>query len=204
MEFLGSIEKSLAPRWLKQFMVTAGRFASVPPWIHGLSFLSFVQITVCNKQTTTDELKILGALPKLQCLILGLDFIPGHAIVIGNEGFRKLQRLLMTRQRMQPELLGAEQMLDPEETMLKQSMRRLKEWLKLRLLKLKVDPKPRYPILTVTAEATRGLSDRKLTSESQPTLASLQTGTMLWSVSIDAPDHERRLLRLYIHEQSLQ
>jgi len=62
-------------------MVTAGRFASVPPWIHGLSFLSFVQITVCNKQTTTDELKILG-----------LDFIPGHAIVIGNEGFRKLQR----------------------------------------------------------------------------------------------------------------
>ena len=56
---------------------------------------------------------------------------------------------------MQPELLGAEQMLDPKETMLKQSMRRLKEWMKLRLLKLKVDPKPRYPILTVTAEGNQ-------------------------------------------------
>ncbi|XP_066340253.1 disease resistance protein Pik-1-like [Miscanthus floridulus] len=32
MEFLGSLEKSRAPRWLKKFKVTAGRFASVPPW----------------------------------------------------------------------------------------------------------------------------------------------------------------------------
>ena len=51
-----------------------------------------MQITVCNKQTTTDDLKILGGLPKLQCLILGLDFIPGQPIVIGNEGFCELQR----------------------------------------------------------------------------------------------------------------
>jgi Leucine-rich repeat (LRR) protein len=93
MEFLGSLEKSRAPPGLKKFKVTAGRFARVPPWIHVLWRLAFVQITVYNKQTTTDNLKILGALPKLQCLILGLDFIPSQAIVIGNEGFRVLQRL---------------------------------------------------------------------------------------------------------------
>jgi Leucine-rich repeat (LRR) protein len=92
MEFLGSLEKSHAPRGLKKFKVTAGRFASVPPWIDGLKHLAFVQITVCNKQTTTDDLKILGDLPKLQCLILGLDFIPGQAIVIEDAGFRQLQR----------------------------------------------------------------------------------------------------------------
>ncbi|OQU83810.1 hypothetical protein SORBI_3005G181700 [Sorghum bicolor] len=94
MEFLGSLEKSRAPRELKMFKVTAGRFASVPPWIQGL-WLSFVQITVSNKQTTTDDLKILGELSVLQCLILGLDFIPGQAIVIESGGFSELQRFLV-------------------------------------------------------------------------------------------------------------
>ncbi|KAG0530564.1 hypothetical protein BDA96_05G197500 [Sorghum bicolor] len=92
MEFLGSLEKSLVPRGLKKFKVTAGRFACLPPWIDGLERLAFVQITSYNKQTTTGDLKILGALPELQCLILGLDFIPSQAIVVGNEGFRRLER----------------------------------------------------------------------------------------------------------------
>ena len=92
MEFLGSLEEWRAPLRLEKFKVTAGQFASVPPWIQRNKRLAFVQITVCNKQTTTDDLKILGDLPELQCLILGLDFIPGQPIAIGNEGFRELQR----------------------------------------------------------------------------------------------------------------
>jgi hypothetical protein len=49
-----------------------------------------VQIIVC-KQGARD-LEILRDLPKLKCLILGLDFIPREAIAIGNEGFHELQR----------------------------------------------------------------------------------------------------------------
>ncbi|PUZ45484.1 hypothetical protein GQ55_8G227500 [Panicum hallii var. hallii] len=88
MEFLGSLSD---PPWhLEKFKVTLGRFVGVPQWFRGLRFLSFVQIIVC-KQGARD-LEILGYLPKLKCLILGLDFIPIEAIVIGNQRFRELQR----------------------------------------------------------------------------------------------------------------
>jgi Leucine-rich repeat (LRR) protein len=95
MEFLGSLEKSSALRKLQKFKVTEGRFTSVPTWIRSLGLLTFVQITVCNKQTMTDDLKILGGLPKLQCLILGLDIIPEQAILINKQGFSKLERFLV-------------------------------------------------------------------------------------------------------------
>jgi len=38
------------------------------------------------------DLEILRDIPKLKFLILGLDFIPKEAIVIGNEGFHELQK----------------------------------------------------------------------------------------------------------------
>jgi hypothetical protein len=88
MEFLGSL--SDMPGFFDKFKVTLGRFAGVPQWFHGLKYLSFMQIIVC-KQGARD-LEILRDLPKLKCLILGLDFIPREAIVIGNEGFHELQR----------------------------------------------------------------------------------------------------------------
>jgi len=37
-------------------------------------------------------LKILGDLPKLQCLILGFDFIPGQAILIEDVGSSEFLR----------------------------------------------------------------------------------------------------------------
>ena len=88
MEFLGSL--SNPPRQLEKFKVTLGRFAGVPKWFHGLQYLSFVHITICKLGTR--DLEILGGLSKLKCLVLGLDFIPKEAIVIGNEGFHELQK----------------------------------------------------------------------------------------------------------------
>ncbi|KAJ1276288.1 hypothetical protein BS78_05G203700 [Paspalum vaginatum] len=90
MEFLGA-KMDRPPKYLQKFKVTAGRFASVPRWLNGLQHLAFVQITICKQRT--DDLKILGDLPRLQTLILGLDFIPGQAVVIENAGFPQLQRL---------------------------------------------------------------------------------------------------------------
>ncbi|CAO2142506.1 unnamed protein product [Urochloa humidicola] len=87
MDFLGSL--SDPPRELEKFMVTLGRFAYVPPWIKELESLSFLQITICKVET--DSLKILRDLPKLKCLILGLDFVPRKAIVIESKGFSELQ-----------------------------------------------------------------------------------------------------------------
>ncbi|KAJ1256149.1 hypothetical protein BS78_K079300 [Paspalum vaginatum] len=49
--------------------------------------------TYLEKFKGTDDLEILRGLPKLQTLILGLDFIPREAVVIENVGFRELQRL---------------------------------------------------------------------------------------------------------------
>ncbi|CAL4979988.1 unnamed protein product [Urochloa decumbens] len=88
MEFLGSL--SGGPIFLKKFKVKVGRFASIPRWFHGLAFLSFVQITVCKLEA--HDLEILRDLPKLERLILGLDFIAREPIVIENEGFYELQR----------------------------------------------------------------------------------------------------------------
>ncbi|XP_062182883.1 disease resistance protein RGA5-like [Phragmites australis] len=88
MEFLGVL--SDPPQNLEKFKVTAGRFATVPKWIRKFKFLSFVQITVCRPET--GDLKILRHLLNLQCLVLGLDFIPREDIVIESVGFRELQR----------------------------------------------------------------------------------------------------------------
>ncbi|KAK8447992.1 hypothetical protein SEVIR_8G193900v4 [Setaria viridis] len=89
MEFLGSL--SDPPQKLEKLKVTVGRFISVPKWISGLNCLFFVQITICRLEV--DDLKILGDLSSLQCLILGLDFIPRKVIVIQNGSFSKLLRL---------------------------------------------------------------------------------------------------------------
>ncbi|KAJ1276283.1 hypothetical protein BS78_05G203300 [Paspalum vaginatum] len=86
-EFLGS-QMDAPPKYLEKLKVTAGRFANVPRWLEGLAF---VQITICKQGK--GDLEILGGLPKLHRLILGLDFIPGGAVVIENTGFDELQKL---------------------------------------------------------------------------------------------------------------
>nr|CAB3490266.1 unnamed protein product [Digitaria exilis]CAB3503016.1 unnamed protein product [Digitaria exilis] len=91
MEFLGSLLSGRRPRNLEKFKVTVGRFAGVPLWFPRPVHLCFVQITRCKLEA--HDLDILRDLPKLECLVLGLDFIPKEAIVIQNEGFRELQRL---------------------------------------------------------------------------------------------------------------
>ncbi|TVU24416.1 hypothetical protein EJB05_26850, partial [Eragrostis curvula] len=88
MEFLGSL--SNPPKRLEKFKVTAGRFAHIPKWIGECNNLSFVEITVCKQGS--EDLTILGGLPKLQCLILGLDFIPTEAVVIESEKFPELEK----------------------------------------------------------------------------------------------------------------
>ncbi|KAL6653934.1 hypothetical protein ACP70R_007399 [Stipagrostis hirtigluma subsp. patula] len=87
MEFLGLL--SYPPMKLEKFKVTTGKFVRIPQWIRGLNFLAFLQITVCT--LVPDDLKILGGLPKLQCLLLGLDFIPREEIVVEVEGFNMLE-----------------------------------------------------------------------------------------------------------------
>ncbi|KAF0894964.1 hypothetical protein E2562_004954 [Oryza meyeriana var. granulata] len=89
MEFLGSLKKSDLPELLEKFKVTAGRFVSVPQWIEGLEHLTFLQITVCRLDS--NDVKILANLFNLQCLILGLEFIPVKEIVI-ERGFKDLER----------------------------------------------------------------------------------------------------------------
>lgn len=79
MEFLGS-HLSDPPRRLETFKVATGRFFTVPQWIQGNVHLSFLQNTVCK--LGTNDLIILGGLPILERLVLGLDFFPGEAIVI--------------------------------------------------------------------------------------------------------------------------
>lgn len=85
MEFLGSLSH---PPMLEEFKVTAGVFVSVPNWIKTLRYLYFLQITICK--IGTDDLKILRDLPQLQCLVLGLDFVPRNAIMIESDGFSEL------------------------------------------------------------------------------------------------------------------
>ncbi|KAF8673258.1 hypothetical protein HU200_048812 [Digitaria exilis] len=88
MEFLGSL--SGPPEELAKFKVIAGRFAVVPKWFHGFELLSFMEITICKLEP--HDLETLRDLPKLRCLILGLDFMPREPIVINSEGFHALQR----------------------------------------------------------------------------------------------------------------
>lgn len=88
MEFLGSLTKP--PKGLKKIKVIDGKFASVPQWIRGLEHLTFLQITVCKQ--VAGDVKILAGLIELQCLVLGLEFIPEKEIVIEKEGFKMLER----------------------------------------------------------------------------------------------------------------
>ncbi|CAN6363373.1 unnamed protein product [Urochloa humidicola] len=88
MEFMSCL--SHPPSRLEKFKVTVGRFAYVPPWIKDLVSLSFLQIIVC--ELGADDLEMLRNLPKLQLLILGLEFVPREAIVIDSEGFGELQK----------------------------------------------------------------------------------------------------------------
>ncbi|KAF8772303.1 hypothetical protein HU200_005895 [Digitaria exilis] len=89
MEFLASL--SGPPEKLEKFKVTVGRFAGVPQWFDGLEHLSFLQITVCKLEY--HDLQMLKDIPQLECLILGLDFIPKEAIVINYGGLHALDRL---------------------------------------------------------------------------------------------------------------
>lgn len=88
MEFLGSL--SDPPEKLEKFKVTTGKFDSVPQWIKRLNHLVFLQITVCKDMP--DNVEILKDLPKLDCLVLGLEFIPTQEIVIGSDGFSELRK----------------------------------------------------------------------------------------------------------------
>lgn len=87
MEFLSLSDP---PKLLEMFKVTAARFPTLPRWINRLERLRFVQITVCR--LGVGELDILGGLPRLECLVLSLDFIPESAIVVENVGFPELVR----------------------------------------------------------------------------------------------------------------
>ncbi|CAL4986758.1 unnamed protein product [Urochloa decumbens] len=91
MEFLRSL--SDPPENLERFKVTTGKFDSVPKWIEGLKNLTFLQITVCKY--IPHNLKILKDLAKLDCLVLGLEFIPTQEIVIESDGFNELQKFLV-------------------------------------------------------------------------------------------------------------
>ncbi|EMS48852.1 Disease resistance protein RPM1 [Triticum urartu] len=95
MEFLDSLsdmpnDLSDGPKDLQNLIITA-RFLTVPKWIQGLNHLAFLHITVCK--LLPDDLKILGSLHKLECLVLGLDFLPQEAVVIERGAFHQLLRL---------------------------------------------------------------------------------------------------------------
>ncbi|XP_024310318.1 uncharacterized protein LOC112268639 [Brachypodium distachyon] len=81
-------------RTLDKFKLTGGRFTRLPQWCHRLDRLTFIEITVCT--LLPGDLGILANLPELECLVLGLHFIPEVEIVIDGEGFAKLDRLSFT------------------------------------------------------------------------------------------------------------
>ncbi|KQJ87887.2 hypothetical protein BRADI_4g14101v3 [Brachypodium distachyon] len=82
------------PYNLQKFKLTGGRFTRLPQWCHRLDRLTFIEITVCT--LLPGDLGILANLPELECLVLGLHFIPEVEIVIDGEGFAKLDRLSFT------------------------------------------------------------------------------------------------------------
>lgn len=91
IEFLGLISKP--PKRFQKFKVTGGRFVRVPQWLKGLKHLAFVQITLCK--LSPDDINMLGNLLRLQCLILGLEFILKEEVVIESEGFPVLTRFVV-------------------------------------------------------------------------------------------------------------
>lgn len=90
MEFLDLLPD--APQSLQHLRITA-RFLTVPKWIEGLNHLVFLDITVCKLEP--HGIKLLGSLERLESLMMGLDFLPEEAILIGHEGFHQLQRLFV-------------------------------------------------------------------------------------------------------------
>uniref|UniRef100_M8BLN9 Disease resistance R13L4/SHOC-2-like LRR domain-containing protein n=1 Tax=Aegilops tauschii TaxID=37682 RepID=M8BLN9_AEGTA len=91
MEFL---EKSLCQGWCKElavFKVKGGTFPRIPKLIAGRDKFTSIEITVCRLMPV--DLSILGSLPYLQCLVLGLNFVPQEAIVIDGVGFPGLENL---------------------------------------------------------------------------------------------------------------
>lgn len=82
------------PYNLQKFKLTGGRFTRLPQWCHRLDRLTFIEITVCT--LLPGDLGILANLPELECLVLGVHFIPEVEIVIDGEGFAKLDRLSFT------------------------------------------------------------------------------------------------------------
>uniref|UniRef100_A0A0E0MHA7 AAA+ ATPase domain-containing protein n=1 Tax=Oryza punctata TaxID=4537 RepID=A0A0E0MHA7_ORYPU len=85
MEFLHSLVKP--PHDLRSLMVNGG-FVSLPRWIARLKNLVLLQIRVCR--LSPEDLKVLGELPRLQRLTLGLDFLMEQEIDIN--GFPDLKR----------------------------------------------------------------------------------------------------------------
>lgn len=83
MEFLDFSPED-APQNLRHVAMHA-RFLTVPRWIAGLNHLSSLHIRVCK--LAPEGVKILGRLHRLECLELGLDFLPREAIVIQGQGF---------------------------------------------------------------------------------------------------------------------
>ncbi|CAM0877134.1 unnamed protein product [Alopecurus aequalis] len=71
------------PDYFQKFKMVDGRFASVPKWFCRLHDFTFIEITVCA--LLPGDLGILGKLENLECLVLGLHFIPEAALVIGAE-----------------------------------------------------------------------------------------------------------------------
>ncbi|KAK1628959.1 hypothetical protein QYE76_003274 [Lolium multiflorum] len=91
MEFLGSDLLTL-PAALMEFKVRSGRVFILPTWLGKLGRLAFIEISICK--LTTDDLRTLGNLGRLQDLVLDLHLLPEEAIVIVGEGlFPKLQKL---------------------------------------------------------------------------------------------------------------
>ncbi|KAM3277032.1 hypothetical protein ACQJBY_045059 [Aegilops geniculata] len=94
MEFL---EPPSGEDWLKElniFKVKGGTFAMIPKWMDGLNELGSIEITVCKVMPV--DITILGNLPSLKYLVLGLSFVPEEAIVIDGVGFPWLRKLFVS------------------------------------------------------------------------------------------------------------
>lgn len=91
VEFLEPLSGEVWLKELKIFKVKGGTFARIPKWMAGLDKLRLIEITVCR--IMPDDLSILGSLPDLKFLVLGLNFVPEKAILIHGVGFPLLGNL---------------------------------------------------------------------------------------------------------------